>query len=1100
MISSWIASKFLNLTTVSRKAGALGNPGLRVVLVCTVFFLGILAGCSKSPAELQKKFMAEGQHYLSEGKLNEAVIEFQNLLKVNPRSAAGHYWIGKAYLKKGWIPESILQFQTAAKLDPLMLDAHLELARYAVNSGQWQAAKPEIATILKIDPNNAEGWSLTGQRALALGHENKAQNALDHALALKPGFVPAQVAMGDLKRRQKHLNQAKDFYQKTLSSDPDSSRAWTGMGAIAQEQGKNDEALADFRKAVKVDLNNLRSHIILANFLGKRGHLHQAIAELESIPAKHADLRIPVKISEYETLLGENGKAIERLLPFERQKIQIPDIDFVLAKAYEQSGQKEAALHMVNRLLEMKSIPPIFRIGAARIELAEGNPDIANKILSSLSGTPDLPLTYWLNKSQVELALNRPERAVHILDGALKDYPGDPGALLTLADARVSQKQWGAALKTLDGLLSSDPKNTGAIFRKGTLLRKTRGAAQEIAFFQEEVRAHPDVPGLETIYLQSLAANQKTGQAIEKSKEYLAAHPDSQPVRFLLARLYGSSGKPEKSRATLKEILTKDPKYLPAIVTLGALELNAHHFPESESLFRQAIRIVPDNAKLYSGLGESLLGENQRDAATKAFRTALSYDPKEPASLIEVAKSDIISGQTQRALTHLAPLLKAPFTPQRKAEVEWLWGVAAQNNGDSGTAEKALKKAVKLDPENSAYHASMGDFWASVSQWDKASREYSLSQKLHPGNALLSIKTDWVKVQTLKGKPNTALLRKVVAETADYRKTHPGDTTTALLEAHGDLLLKKTDAALALFNNILAANPDNTPALLGKTSILLAQGHIHRAKQLVGQILIDHPDNTEGNMLLASIDQKNNDIHDEAERLEKIRQAHPDWVQPSIVLISADLSLKRFQEAKSIALSVRRAHPELSGARYLQAQAEMGLGEYRSAIRDLNILAKGAKNPGLFFSLMSVAAMHLGDKSGEKRYLDLALKSSPKDPTILNNMAFYLANNTNDLPKALEYARKAVKISPQPFIQDTLGYILFRMGNYREAEPYFKSAMDAKFRDPEFFYHMGMNEWKLGNREMASKHLRKAVVSGSLTPDEQNKAQKAIRKISSHGV
>ena len=49
----------------------------------------LLSACSKSPAQIEKKDMVLGQDYLWEGKLNEAIIEFQNVLKINQKSING---------------------------------------------------------------------------------------------------------------------------------------------------------------------------------------------------------------------------------------------------------------------------------------------------------------------------------------------------------------------------------------------------------------------------------------------------------------------------------------------------------------------------------------------------------------------------------------------------------------------------------------------------------------------------------------------------------------------------------------------------------------------------------------------------------------------------------------------------------------------------------------------------------------------------------------------------------------------------------------------------------------------------------------------------
>lgn len=163
-------------------------------LSISFIFLGaFLGGCSKNPAELQKEYMSKGLDYLANGKNNEAIIEFQNLLKLNPKSASGHLYLGEGYKNKGWITDALLQFRQSSELDPTYLPPHLEIARYEVNSAQWPSALSEIETILKLSPSDPEGWTFKGQRNLAIGDIAKAQTAISHALELKPDFVPAMV-------------------------------------------------------------------------------------------------------------------------------------------------------------------------------------------------------------------------------------------------------------------------------------------------------------------------------------------------------------------------------------------------------------------------------------------------------------------------------------------------------------------------------------------------------------------------------------------------------------------------------------------------------------------------------------------------------------------------------------------------------------------------------------------------------------------------------------------------------------------------------------------------------------------------------------------
>lgn len=1056
----------------------------------------VLGGCSKSPAELQKKYMSLGQHYLSEGKTNEAVIEFQNLLKVNPRSPQGHYWLGKAYLKKGWTAESMIQFRTAAKEDPLLLGAHLERARYGVNSSQWAAVKPEISAILKIDPNNAEGWTFSGQRALGLGRVKEAQTDLLHALSLKPGMPLALVAMGDLERHQKHLHKAQDLYRQALENDPGNSRAWAGLGLVAETLGDTSEARTDFHKAVRADPDNLRSKVILANFLAQTGKTPEAIALLEAIPPKKSDLRIPVKIAEFDMLSGNTDKAIRILKPLGRQKIAIPDIYYVLAKAYQTKGNTPEALSMLDRLMTVGGAPPIMKISAARIALFEGQPTQAHAILSSIPLTPDLPVTYWQTLGQVELAMNHPTSSIRTLEKALRSFPGNPILAETLVDAQTSQNHFREALRTLLPVLRKNPHDTGAISRMGPLLARTRGIASEIAYYRNEAKENPDDPAVEVLYLLSMATNRNLPGALREADQYLASHPSDQTVRFLLAQFNLQTGHRKRTLRLYNQILSADPKNLQVLTALASQELADRHFAKAESLYRRALLISPESGNLYTLLGEALLGENQKGVAEQAFQKALSLTPNQPTALLEVSRAELMAGKTHRALTHLGPLMKSRLPSGTQAQVLWLWGLASEGNGDIQSAQDALQRAVALDPENAAYHGSLGDFWASRSKWDKALVQYNRSLRLNRNNPLLSLKRDWVRVHLSKGKPDPVSLRKVVDRALAYHRKNPGDTFSGLIAGQGEILLNKPEKALAAFDSILSSNPGNQTALIEKSGILLDLGHPDQARKTIVRLLADHPDNVRANLMMASIDQKKNDLPGVATHLEIVHQAHPSWIQPALSLASADLALKRYMEAKSVALTLHETYPRLPTALYLQARAEMGLKQYRNALEDFQALLPYTKKPGPVYSLMSIAAARLGDKNREKKYMELAYRASPENPFVLNNMAFYLATNTSDLSKALLYARKAERITPLPYIQDTLGYILFRMGDYRKAEPHFRTAYAAHFRDPEFLYHMGMNEWKLGKNIPAADHLKKALGSGELSPDQRVRVREALSRLS----
>jgi len=1069
------------------------KPLSRLSLIVSVIVIGaFLGGCSKSPAELQKKYMASGLDYLAKGKSSEAIIEFQNLLKINPKSASGHFYLGEGYKLKGWISDAILQFRQASELDPTYLPPHLEIARYEVNSAQWPSVLPEVQTILKLSPSDPEGWTFKGQRDLALGDTTKAEAALSHALGLKPDFVPAIVAMGDLELALNQPEKAKDFYQKALGKDQSNSRAWIGLGKVAEQEGQKDEALTNFKKAVSVSPSNIRSSVILANYLAKEGHLNQAVAQLQLLSKGHSDIRIPLKIAEYDTLLGKNDEAVALLRPYGQQKLPIVELYFVLAKAYEQSGNKLKALENVDRLMALKFDNRDISMAATNIELREGNPTQALKILSSFKDKEkDLP-DYWISRSTAELELGHRESALSDLRDATKKYPDNVPLELTLANAYVANQKTAKAMGVLDRILSKNPDNTQALLRKSGLLAQSKGLSSAVSFLKEKTVSYPKDRQLEIRYIQALAGNKETAKAIDKAKNYLQTHPSDQTMKLLIVGLHLQEGKTDQAQTELKAIISDNPKNLTAIGTLANLDLSQKHFPEAESLFRQAISIAPNSSALYTSLGETLQSENQQQAAENAYKKALSIDPNQPLALLQLSRSEIGDGQTPRAIVHLTPLLKLNFAPPQQAEVQWLWGIASMQEGEYVRAQRALEKSVEIAPQNFFYHESLGDLWAAEGQFSKADKELSKAYSLDPKNTLIKIKRDWIALNLQKGKIDPKTIQEVVSEASLFRKENPKDQTAAMIEARGDAMLGKPVDALKVFDSVLAINPNNSQAILGKSGILVAQKHINQARSLVEHLLTDHPNNIQANLLLAGIDIQTKNVQDEASRLEIVNHQRPNWLQPALSLSLADLSLGRFSQAKAILSEVTQNNPKFLLAQFYLAQADMGLLDYRGVIDTLKPLLSQSKNPSNIYSLMGDASLRMGRKEEAIGYWRKALKSAPNNPVILNNLAFLLSDDKKNLPQAVTYAKKALSVTKQPFIEDTLGYLLYLSGHFHQAQMQFDAATKAGYKNTEFQYHLGLNEWRLGNKKRASNILKKVLLDGSLTSDEKMKANKAL--------
>jgi tetratricopeptide (TPR) repeat protein len=101
--------------------------------------------------------------------------------------------------------------------------------------------------------------------------------------------------------------------------------------------------------------------------------------------------------------------------------------------------------------------------------------------------------------------------------------------------------------------------------------------------------------------------------------------PPGAPVQAPLAR---DSIEDASQIKTLREIVKKDPKNLPAWVELGNLYFDTDQPKEAIEAYRQYLAVKPDNPDVRTDMGIMYRKLGQFDRAIEEFRKAAQSDPK----------------------------------------------------------------------------------------------------------------------------------------------------------------------------------------------------------------------------------------------------------------------------------------------------------------------------------------------------------------------------------------------------------------------------------------------------------------------------------------
>lgn len=122
-----------------------------------------------------------------------------------------------------------------------------------------------------------------------------------------------------------------------------------------------------------------------------------------------------------------------------------------------------------------------------------------------------------------------------------------------------------------------------------------------------------------------------------------------------------------------------------------------------------------------------------------------------------------------------------------------------------------------------------------------------------------------------------------------------------------------------------------------------------------------------------------------------------------------------------------------------------------------------------------------------------ALELEPDQPLVLNYLGYSWVEMGRNIQRAREMIEKAVEQRPEDgYIVDSLGWVLYRLGQFEEAVPHLERAVELRPVDPIINDHFGDALWMVGRRTEAVFQWRRAL---SFEPEEQEVVDRIRRKL-----
>ena len=201
------------------------------------------------------------------------------------------------------------------------------------------------------------------------------------------------------------------------------------------------------------------------------------------------------------------------------------------------------------------------------------------------------------------------------------------------------------------------------------------------------------------------------------------------------------------------------------------------------------------------------------------------------------------------------------------------------------------------------------------------------------------------------------------------------------------------------------------------------------------------------------------------------------------------------QETEQLCKQKLESQPESLTANWAMYNLYRLKGDYNKALEYIDKCLKTTspdQPQWLGYTMQKAEVLILAfTKTSDNKYLKDAMEvyesllaKMPNNTSILNNVAYILADNNQDLDKALEYARRAHEMQPDdPEYLDTYAIVLYKKGKYSEAVQFEQAAIQQyetrRMLPPlEVYEHLAQAREQLGELSQARAAYQQALEAG----------------------
>jgi tetratricopeptide (TPR) repeat protein len=698
------------------------------------------------------------------------------------------------------------------------------------------------------------------------------------------------------------------------------------------------------------------------------------------------------------------------------------------ADGYYKAEQYDKAEIEYLKVLQLPPLTPAAVKGLGLVYFTEGKlPQAAAYLKKALELQPN-DLETQLKFGSVQLSSLKLKEVRQIALQVLDKQPASPEALTLLVSSTTTTNELNEAWKRMDSLATALQTNASYHLSRSTLhLRQL-----DFNHAEQELKQALSLDAKSSAVNSALADFYLLRGEPAQAEPFLKTAADLAPLRSAVRLGYAEfklrTGATAEAKRFVEAITSKAPDYLPAWGFLAEMAFAQRKDDECTSLVKQMLVRDPVNFEALMLSGNLALAKGDGTNAISKFERVISVYGKNPQVLYRIALAQLANQELAKST---ATLVQATTLDPNFAEAVLLLAQFNIRQGDPASAIIALTKLTQRRPQLAPAYSLLVTAYLAQKNPDQALAVYRQMLQLFPKNPQVPL-----AIGVLLNQQN----KKVEARQAFEKAIEISPDSPAALEQIVDLDLseKKFDGATSRAKALIEKYPKAAFPLL-----LAAKIHLAHAAEFL-------PAKADG--ASPGLPSKN--------QLSDVPAAQPD-------LNEAEASLRRAIELD----------PDSQPGYRLLASFYLATGRHRQALESLNAIVSKTNEVA---ALMQIAGIHelLKEPDAAREAYEKVLKTNPSFGPALNNLAYLYAERFGKLDQAYILAEQARKAEPSsPTTADTLGWIVYRRGDYPRALALLQESATKLPNEPDIQFHLGMTHYMLGEEDAARIALEDAARS-----------------------